>query len=553
MGDGARDRLPRSRADAESPQPAGDRVTASLSNAAIASPRGELAAADSLVGRELGQFRVEARIGAGGLGVVYRAYDAKLKRPVAIKILAYGGGHVDRLLAEARSAAALTHPSIATIYDVQQVSGLAFLVMELVPGCTLREELARGRLGASRVVAIACQVAAAMDRAHRVGIVHRDLKPENVMITPDDAAKILDFGLARDVSAYAPGVGERSGSSHAPGDAPEATPAVTGVVGTRHYLSPEQATGELADPRSDVFSFGVMLHEMVTGQRPFESRAEPDPRRWGVDAFSRVTLPRAALRPVERVIDRCLELDPKKRFASGGEILAALPHIGSSRAYGVPRAALVVTAFAMASVAAYETWHQTRGTSPAPAPAAPAAPRPVSVERRTLAAAGQTWEVIDGEWSRDGDALVGRSGHIQTTRDLRDAVLEVDVDFPDGKAATVGLGFRYSLTGDDPRAQCGYGVNFRPGPEIATFLGENGEWGAIGDGYHRSSALHEGKNHFVIRMAGTSFTVEANGQPVEAFTDARWPSGRVNFWVARTEGRFSNVRITPSSTVSPTR
>jgi serine/threonine protein kinase len=538
---------------ADTPRSARDLVTASLSNEATVTPRGEFAEADSLVGRELGQFRVEARIGAGGLGVVYRAYDAKLKRPVAIKVLAYGRGRVDKLLAEARSAAALTHPSVATIYDVQQVSGLAFLVMELVPGCTLREELARGRLGASRVVAIAGQVAAAMDRAHRVGIVHRDLKPENVMITPDGAAKILDFGLARDVAAYPSGVVERSDTRPAPGDAPEAAPCMTGVVGTRHYLSPEQATGELADPRSDVFSFGVMLHEMVTGERPFESRAEPDPRRWGADAFTRVALPRAALRPMERVIDRCLELDPKKRFASGGEILAALPHIGSSRAYGVSRSALVVTALAMASLAAYETWHHTPGTSPKPSPSAAMAPRPVSVERRTFDAAGQTWEVVDGEWFRDGDALVGRSGHIQTTRDVSDAVLEVDVDFPDGKAATVGLGFRYSLTGDNPRAQCGYGVNFRPGPEIATFLGEDGDWGAIGDGYHRSPSLHEGKNHFVIRMAGTSFTVEANGQPAEAFTDARWPSGRVNFWVARTEGRFSNVRITPSSTVSPKR
>ena len=198
------------------------------------------------LGSHLGQFRVEARIGRGGLGIVYRAYDEKLKRAVALKVLAdassSAGGH---LLEEARAAASLMHPSIAAIHDVQVQNGIVFIVMELVAGTTLRAEIARGPMKPDAVLRYARDLASGLARAHQSGIVHRDLKPENVMVTPEGSLKILDFGLARQAPEVSPPSGEA-------GD-------TTGIAGTPDYMAPEQTRGGRVDARADVFSLGVVL------------------------------------------------------------------------------------------------------------------------------------------------------------------------------------------------------------------------------------------------------------------------------------------------------
>jgi predicted Ser/Thr protein kinase len=483
-----------------------------------------------LAGDLLGQFRVEARIGRGGLGVVYRAYDVKLKRQVALKVLADGAARVESLLAEARSAAALTHASIAAIYDVQQIGGVAFLVMELVEGVTLREELGRGALSVARACALGGDVAAAIARAHRCGIVHRDLKPENVIVTPEGHAKILDFGLARAI--------DEESRRGAPGEPSR-------VEGTRHYMSPEQAAGRPTDARTDVFSFGVLLYELLAGRRPFETRAERDPKKWTArdwapNARLRELAPRAPV-ALERVVERCLEIDPAKRFADGSELLAALKSLATNRrrrwAYWLSAAFALSAVSAAAAAASYRAHvRETAVTTSTERPQAP---------RSTLRVGGQLWEIVDGEWLAEGDELVGRAGHAQTVDDVADATIQLDAWMPTSMGATVGVGFRYSLAGDDPMAQCGYGFNFRPTGEGATFLGDKGDWGVVTMGYHPTPALHSGWNAMVIRMQGTTFRIEMNGQTVDEFTDARWPRGRLNLWVSRGEARFAHVRITP--------
>jgi hypothetical protein len=486
----------------------------------------------SLLGTQIDRFRFEAVLGQGGLGVVYRAYDVKLKRPVAIKVLSAGASAPERLLAEARSAAPLAHPAIATIYDVQYVEGLAFLVMELLAGCTLRSQITTGALPMPRALGIARDVAAGLACAHAEGIVHRDLKPENVMIAPSGTAKILDFGLARDVA------GDASAQPHAD-DAPRAE-ALTGVAGTRHYMSPEQAAGRRAGPASDVFSFGVLLYEILAGRRPFAPRGEPDPSLWREDSW-RIDLPLRSLAAVPRSLDdvvaRCLRLDPAHRFPSGTELVAALRDVRLER----PARRGVVAAVAVCAIG---TVAAIAGISRSRSPPGPAAlPAHTHLARSTITAAGQTWEVIDGTWRADGGDLVGRTGHVQTTTDVADAALTVDVVFPPDAFATLGIGFRYSLAGDDPRAQNGYGFNVRPGPEIASFVGENSDWSALGAGYHRTTALHAGVNHVVVTMRGSSFTVDIDGTRVDAFQDERWPKGRVNLWAAAAETRFARVTV----------
>jgi hypothetical protein len=435
------------------------------------------------------------------VGVVYRAYDEKLKRQVALKVLADGAARVERLLADARAAAALTHASIAAIYDVQQVGGVAFLVMELVEGDTLRRALSSGKMPLARSLALAQQIAEGLSRAHKLGIVHRDLKPENVIVTTDDVAKVLDFS--------------------------------TGVAGTPQYMSPEQAAGGAADARSDVFSFGVVLYEMLAGQRPFAHR-DGDPSAWRdedwvVSQALRTAAPEVPT-ALEHVVSRCLEREPSRRYADAMELVEALRTVRSAGGPRKARAIAAVVALAGLAVAAGAVG---LGVARSPAP------------RTSFDAAGQRWEIVDGDWRRDGDTLVGTSGHAQTTIDLADATLSLDLDLAGKPPPTVGVGFRYSLTGDDPRAQCGYGFNLRGGSEAASFLGENGDWGPVGRGYQATPALHAGANHLVVRMKGADFRIEVNGTQVDAFTDSRWPHGRVNLWVSRGEARFSNVRVAP--------
>jgi predicted Ser/Thr protein kinase len=281
-----------------------------------------------VLGHVLGHFRVLSVIGRGGMGVVYLARDETLRRDVALKVLPRANTddpeRRGRFLREARSAAAVTHPCVATIHEVGEAEGRVFIAMELVEGRSLRAHLAAGRPAMAEVVAIAKQVARGLAKAHEKGIVHRDLKPENVMLDDEHHVKILDFGLAKPVAL--------DGIARAVDPGAPTETQLTGegrLLGTPAYMSPEQIRGVAVDGRSDLFSFGVMLYEMLAGVRPFQgtsmellvaiARDEPPPiakRRPGVPG------------ELEAIVRRCLQKDPAARYASAQELYVDLDRLG---------------------------------------------------------------------------------------------------------------------------------------------------------------------------------------------------------------------------------
>ncbi len=212
-------------------------------------------------GSRLGRYEIIAALGAGGMGEVYRARDERLQREVAIKVLrqeASADPDLQRRFAlEARSASALNHPNILTVHDVGMEGGIPYIVSELVDGEPLGALIARGKMPVRKVLDLAVQVADGLAAAHQAGIVHRDLKPANLMVTKT-GAKILDFGLAKAVPKEVAGAREQQTGT---------TPGI--IVGTATYMSPEQVRGEALDPRTDQFSFGLVLYEMLTGKAPF--------------------------------------------------------------------------------------------------------------------------------------------------------------------------------------------------------------------------------------------------------------------------------------------
>src|SRR5579862_6736303 len=270
----------------------------------------------SLVGRTLAHYRINTAIGAGGMGEVYRATDVKLGREVALKVLppdmARDSERLARFQREARAVAALNHPHIVTIFSVEESDGIHFLTMELIEGQSLDRLMPPGGLPAAQIIEIAKAVADALSAAHEKGIVHRDLKPANVMVTHEGRVKILDFGLAKDVSAQS--FGDATLTS--------AQTQVGVVMGTPAYMSPEQISGRALDHRTDIFSLGVLLHEMCTGRRPFtgQSSAELTSAILRDDPPS-VTDTRSDLpSDLARVIRRCLEKDPRHRLQTARDV-----------------------------------------------------------------------------------------------------------------------------------------------------------------------------------------------------------------------------------------
>ena len=224
-------------------------------------------------GTRLGPYEVVALLGAGGMGEVYRARDTRLGRDIALKVLpeafASDRERVTRFQREAQLLAALNHPHIASIYSFETVDSVRVIVMELVPGETIRELLHKGPLPLPRALAFAGDVAEALGAAHAKGILHRDLKPSNVKVTPEGRVKLFDFGLAK---AFAPGLG---GSDLSESPTLEAGASQKGVIlGTAPYMSPEQLLGIRNDPRSDLFALGVLLYFFSTGVRPHAGRKE---------------------------------------------------------------------------------------------------------------------------------------------------------------------------------------------------------------------------------------------------------------------------------------
>ena len=276
-------------------------------------------------GTRLGPYEILGKLGAGGMGEVYRARDSRLERDVAIKrisdSLAADPAYLARFEREARMLAALSHPGIGAIYGLEHENGVRFLVLELVEGESLDDMLDAGPLDVPRALAIAAHVAEALAAAHEKGVVHRDLKPANVRVTPDGRAKVLDFGLAKAISPTA--------HSSRPADSMTATGI---IVGTPSYMSPEQSRGQAVDARSDLWAFGCLLYEMLTGKKAFGGASVPD-------IFAAVLhdepnwklLPRATPAGIRRLVQSCLEKDSARRATDARDVLAAIRDASEAR------------------------------------------------------------------------------------------------------------------------------------------------------------------------------------------------------------------------------
>jgi serine/threonine protein kinase/sugar lactone lactonase YvrE len=303
--------------------------------------------AQSLLGRTVGHCRIVSLLGKGGMGEVYRAEDTRLRREVAIKVLpddfAKDASRLRRFEQEARAASALNHPNILTIHEIGEAEGTRYIVTEYVAGETLRQRLAcapQQKMESKEAVEIALQIATALSAAHEAGITHRDIKPENVMVRPDGLVKVLDFGLAkltegrRDGEAEGRENGERVSlplsvySSLSPSFSTEHGM----VMGTVSYMSPEQASGQKVDHRTDIFSLGVMLYEMIVGRRPFEGATTSEM----IAGLLTTDPPRlrqhcaAAMAELERIVGKCLAKEREARYQSAKELIAELKTLRTS-------------------------------------------------------------------------------------------------------------------------------------------------------------------------------------------------------------------------------
>ncbi|MGA2130872.1 MAG: serine/threonine-protein kinase, partial [Bryobacteraceae bacterium] len=257
-------------------------------------------------GTKLGPYEIRAPIGAGGMGEVYRARDPRMGRDVAIKMSAERFS--DRFSREVHAVAALNHPNICQLYDV----GSDYLVMELVEGPTLSERIRQGALPLEEALPIARQIAGALEDAHEKGIVHRDLKPGNIILRPDGTVKVLDFGLAK-VTDKTPS-GEHFEHSQSPTLDPVSRVGL--VVGTAAYMPPEQARGKMVDKRADIWAFGVILYEMLTGVRPFAGETVSDTL---IEVATKEPAWEPIPAPARRLLRRCLEKDHKRRLRDIGD------------------------------------------------------------------------------------------------------------------------------------------------------------------------------------------------------------------------------------------
>ena len=272
--------------------------------------------ADMSPGTKLSRYRIVSKIGAGGMGEVYLAQDTKLDRKVALKILpdgiAFEGERMRRFVQEAKAASALNHPNIITIYEISETDNKHFIAAEYIDGHTVHSLLSDGPMSLSAVLDAGVQIASALQAAHKANIIHRDIKPDNVMVRPDGLVKLLDFGIAK-VSEPAMALGthfESAATTIKGGTSPGF------VIGTAAYMSPEQAKGLLVDARTDVFSFGVLLYEMLTGRKPFKGET-------AIDLIGAILhkepVPIRQLVPdlpseVERIVNKLLRKDCNERY-----------------------------------------------------------------------------------------------------------------------------------------------------------------------------------------------------------------------------------------------
>src|ERR1700691_4502439 len=289
-------------------------------------------------GTKLGPYEIVSLLGAGGMGEVYRARDSRLKRDVAIKVLpqafSLDADRLRRFEQEALATAALNHPNILAVFDIGTIEGSPYVVSELLEGETLRERLRSGSIAVRKALDYALQIAHGLAAAHEKGIIHRDLKPENLFVTKDGRVKILDFGLAK--------LTQDEGGMHT--SLPTMTQATEAgvVMGTAGYMSPEQVRGVTVDARSDIFSFGAILYEMISGKRAFHRDTAADTMsailKEDPADFSETN--RNISPALERIVQHCLEKNPEQRFHSASDIAFDLEHLSgisstSSRAMAV--------------------------------------------------------------------------------------------------------------------------------------------------------------------------------------------------------------------------
>jgi eukaryotic-like serine/threonine-protein kinase len=322
-----------------------------------------------MVGTQLGHYRIEYLLGSGGMGEVYQAHDTKLGRSVALKRLlpevAADADRRTRFEREARAVAAINHPNIVTVHSIEADQGVHFITMELVSGVTLSKLIPPGGLPLKRVFDIALPLSDALSVAHEHGVTHRDLKPENVMVTDRGQVKVLDFGLAK----LRPRPFDHEAMTTA---LSEARTLKGQVLGTMAYMSPEQAEGREVDHRSDIFSLGILMHEMLTGRRPFAGESAASL----LSALLRDTPPlvtdvrRDVPLRLARMVQRCLEKEPVRRYQSVADLradladlrlevdsgIATLPAAGAPRAARRMYAALALAAVALAGAAGYWLW-----------------------------------------------------------------------------------------------------------------------------------------------------------------------------------------------------
>jgi eukaryotic-like serine/threonine-protein kinase len=353
-------------------------------------------------GARLGPYVIVAPLGAGGMGEVYRARDGRLNRDVAVKVLPSGVAQSPDRLArfeqEARAAAALNHPNVMAVFDVSTEGDVPYVVAELLEGETLQAAVFRGALPPRRAVDLAVQIALGMAAAHQKGIVHRDLKPANIFITSDGRAKILDFGLARVINP--------------PDDADTETRHVAGpgtrpgaVMGSAGYMSPEQVRGEVVDHRTDIFAFGAVCYEMLSGRRAFKGDSDVETMAAILNQDPPETPAGVLPAHLERIVRRCLEKKPEQRFQSASDIAFALEAMsgnvsGSQVAIDAPPArgrrvgaALLVSALAVgATVGGLVAWR-----APVSAP-----PPPVAFEARTF----DRLPIMNARFMPDGQTIV---------------------------------------------------------------------------------------------------------------------------------------------------
>ena len=340
----------------------------------------------NMAGETISHYRILERLGGGGMGVVYAAEDNRLKRQVALKFLQNDVEKLpralERLRREAQAASALNHPNICTVYDIGEFDGRPFIAMELLEGQTLKHRMAGKPLKADEIVELGIQLADALDAAHARGIIHRDIKPENIFVIRRGQAKVLDFGLAKQLP---PGPDAQGGSA---GTEPitqggDLFATASGLIfGTAAYMSPEQVRGEQLDARTDLFSLGVVLYEMATGQLPFQGST----RALALHAILNQTpIPPSRLRPdlpagLERVISKALEKDGEGRYQRASELLADLKRLSRESApVPAPRLRLrpswVAATVAIVGVSVAAFW---RLGLPTQAPEAPMVPLPLT-------------------------------------------------------------------------------------------------------------------------------------------------------------------------------